>query len=688
MARTIGLLRRVAAVLGLWMLVLAQPAAAQQASFVINLRNTDIQAFAEQVSDITDRTLIVDPTVRGQVTVISTEPLDPDGVWELFQSVLRVYGYAALPAGGAWRIVPQAAVNQGARLDGRGATASQDFVTRLVRLRSLPAEEAVRVLRPLVASFGYLDALKRPNGIVVTDTVENAQRIADLAAKLDQPGAETAIVTLRNASARDVGQIIQQVLGDELKAGGLGQIGIDERSNALLLRGDPFLVGEIRELARTMDTPGGTEPATRVFRLRHADAESVTSVLRGLLGGGPPVSNPVATSLARRSSSSERRYARPPAAFSPGQAPRGQAPGILPQAAPALQGIAPQAVAAAAAAPLAGGDGMDIAIQPATELNAIVVRGSPAALAEVDALVRELDIRRPQVMIEAAIVEISGDIAEQLGVQFGIGDAAPQDRFAVTSFSLTGPSLRSILSILGVPAALGVADAGLSVGGGIGDQFGVLIQALARSSRANLLSTPSITTLDNQPAEIVVGQNVPFLTGTFTPSGSSDDLFSTIEREDVGITLRVVPRVHEGDVIRLEVRQEASSLVNANVVGAVDLITNRRAIETTVLADNGGTIVLGGLITDDRQSIDSKVPVLGDLPVIGKLFGAEQQSRRKQTLFVFLRPSILRDRADVTGAAQVKFDRLRKVQQEPLNTGSLLFQGPVLTLPLEIEGLY
>lgn len=629
-----------------------QVSAQSPETFIINLRNTEIQVFAEQVSDITGRTLILDPAVRGQVTVLSTEPLGADGVWELFQSVLRSYGFAAVPTGAVWRVMPQAGIGQSARLsDERSGT--QDYVTLLIRLDSLPSAEAARVLRPLVASFGSLEPLARPNGVIVTDTAENVARISDLAKVLDeQPGREVISLTLNYAGAREVGQIIQQILAEEVPGSAVPWIAADERSNTLLIRGRAQDVREVIDIARSLDTPGGSAPTTRVFRLRNGDAEVVAEILRGLLGTAPEPNNPVARSL------------RP----QPGGADEG--------------GLVGDAIISS------GYTAGDIAIQASVELNAVIVRGPPAAISEIDRLIAQLDIRRPQVMIEAAIVEISGDIAEQLGVQFGAGQAAQQGSFGATSFSLTGLGLNAILATLGVPVSVGIAPEGLSVGLGLGDQFSVLIQALAQSSRANLLSTPSITTLDNQPAEIVVAQNVPFLTGTFSPSGNSNDVFSTIEREDVGIILRVVPRVHEGDTVRLEVSQEVSALVNANIAGAVDLITNRRSIQTTVLADNGGTIVLGGLITDDRQSTDSKIPLLGDIPVVGKAFGAEQQSRRKQTLFVFLRPTILRDRASVDGIARTRYSRLQQVQDEPLTSSSLLIDGAVRTLPLEIEGLY
>jgi general secretion pathway protein D len=290
------------------------------------------------------------------------------------------------------------------------------------------------------------------------------------------------------------------------------------------------------------------------------------------------------------------------------------------------------------------------------------------------------------VLIEAAIAEVTGDAAEALGVQFAAGGAAVLDGVSGgTSFANTGVSLGSIIQAL-VPGGVGLVGSGLSLAGGSRGNFNILVQALGTSTKANLLSTPSITTLDNQPAEIVVGQNVPFRTGSFGTDGNTLTPFTTIERQDVGITLRVVPRIHEGDSIRLEVSQEVSSLVGS-VTGAADLITNRRSIQTTVLADNGDTIVLGGLITDDRTATKSQVPLLGDIPVLGNLFKSRQQTQTKRTLFVFLRPTILRDRASVVAAAKVKYERLR-AQEAGDPDRSILLHPPVPRLPLEIQGIY
>ena len=678
------------------------PARVRANDVIVNMRDVEIAQVAEQVSRITGRTLILDPSVKGVVNVVSAEPLSADGVWDLFRSVLRVYGFAAVKSGAAWRIVPQASAIQGGATaaSGRNVVRSQDVVTRVVPLRNLPADAAVRVFRPLVASFGSIEPLAIPNAIVVTDYAENVRRIERLAQDLDAGGgASFESLPLKYASAKDVGAALARMLGDGT-APGSPKIAVDERSNVILIRGDARSLSEARRMAALLDKQGGSAPTTRVFRLNFADAESVTDVLRGLTGGSQSAAtNPVARSLSRSRSSIGAGSTFSTSSSSTANSGQGNFGALGGQGGLNGGGATTGSPIAALAGGLSGSGGSasgstasagiqtdDVSIQPAPELNAIVVRGTPAAIAAIGQLIEELDVRRPQVLIEAAIAEVTGDAAEALGVQFAAGGAAVINGVSGgTSFSNTGVSLSSVIAAL-VPGGLGLVGDGLSLAGGSKGNFNILVQALGTSTKSNLLSTPSITTLDNEPAEIVVGQNVPFRTGSFSTTGNTLTPFTTIERQDVGITLRIVPRIHEGDSIRLEVSQEVSSLVGS-VTGAADLITNRRSIQTTVLADNGDTIVLGGLITDDRTNTRSQVPVLGDIPVLGNLFKSRQQTQTKRTLFVFLRPTILRDRASVVAAAKVKYDRLR-AQEAGDPDRSLLLHPPAPRLPLEIPGIY
>lgn len=611
-----------------------------KADFVINLRNAEISVLAEQVSEITDRTLVINPGLTGDVTVISAKPLTQAGVWSLFQSMLRVRGFVAVEAGVIWEIIPETqSVAKGGTIAPGGRAGDQDVITKLVPLDRLPSAEAVRVLRPLVAQTGYIEALTDPNAIIITDTQANVDRIVAIARTFDTPAEQrTEVIRFNFAEADTVAQAMTDVLGS---SGTGAKISVDVASNVLLVRGNERDISLIRQLARDLDVAPRTNPQvqkrTHLYALKFGDAEVVAEIVANTLQGGTDIVNPVA------------------------EAVDGQAP----------------------AQP--SGPAPEVSIEASTETNSIVIRGTSNQIQEATSLIAALDQRPKQVMIEAAIVEVSGDVAERLGVQLGLGDNLPNGGIAATSFGNGGTSLGNVLSALGVSQASGLAS-GLTLGGSA-DNFGILVQALSQSTQANLLSTPSITTTDNKAATIVVGQNVPFRTGSFSTDGNTATPFTTIERRDVGITMQVLPRVTSNGIVRLEIAQEVSSLVNANVEGAADLITNRRVIETTVQAQDGGTVVLGGLITDDSRSSLGKVPGLGDVPVIGGLFRSKSNDQTRRTLFVFMRPTIIDSQHKANAVAKRQYQRVRKADAaEPPR--SLLKERKVERLPLEINGLY
>lgn len=665
------------------------PGAQDAGDVVINMRGVEIADVADQVSRITGRTLILDPAVKGPVTVTSATPLTPAGVWELFQSVLRANGFAAIRSGRAWRVVPVAnAVREGA-VPSRGAS-GQQLVTRMVRLTNVPSADVARVVRPLVATFGSVEPLTTPNAVVITDYADNVSRIESIARQLDGSGGSTfATITLRNGNAPDVAQSLITVLGEGVK------VASDVRSNTVIVRGLPASVAEARRIAASLDQPGGATPITRMFRLSYADAESVTDVLRGILGEQGQVSNPVARALSPGAS----RLRRPDSTSSPiaslansnAAANAATASTLANRAGIGTTGYQQDTGLSSSSGGNATPQGFstpDLTIQPAPELNAIVVRGTPAAIASIEPLITDLDVRRPQVLIEAAIAEITGDDAEALGIQLGAGGAAlNRGNAAGTSFSNVGPSLGQILTVLGVPAA-GLIGEGFTGNLNIGNDFSILVQALGQSTKANLLSVPQVTVLDNESAEIVVGQNVPFVTGSILTNTNSATPYTTIERKDVGITLRIIPRINAGEVVRLEVSQEASSIATGLSVQASDLITNTRTINTTVLADNGQTIILGGLVSDDYLEAKRQVPVLGDIPIVGELFKSRRNSRTKRTLFIFLKPTIIRDSADAKAVTDERYGRLRADEMDNHRKSSLLLNPPAPRLTVEIDGIY
>lgn len=608
--------------------------------FTINLRNAEISVLAEQVSEITQRTLVINPGLTGDVTVISARPLTQAGVWSLFQSMLRVRGFVAIEAGVIWEIVPETqSVAKGGTTPPGGRGGDQDVITKLVPLDRLPSAEAVRVLRPLVAQTGYIEALSDPNAIIITDTQANVDRIVNIARTFDTPEEQrTEVVRFNFAEAETVAQAMSDVLGT---SGTGARISVDSASNLLLVRGTERDISQIRQLARDLDVAPRTNPQvekrTHLYALKFGDAEVVAEIVANTLQGGTDIINPIAD---------------------------------------AVEGEA---------VPLPSGPAPEVSVQASTETNSIVIRGTARQIQEASSLIAALDQRPAQVMIEAAIVEVSGEVAERLGVQLGLGENIPRGGFAATSFGNGGTSLGNVLSALGVSQASGLAS-GLTLGGSA-DNFGILVQALSQSTQANLLSTPSITTTDNKAATIVVGQNVPFRTGSFATDGNTATPFTTIERRDVGITMQVLPRVTSNGIVRLDISQEVSSLVDANVEGAADLITNRRVIETTVQAQDGGTVVLGGLITDDNSSVNGKVPGLGDAPIIGGLFRSRSKNQTRRTLFVFMRPTVIDSQHKASTVAKRQFQKIRKADaSEPPR--SLLKERKVERLPLEINGLY
>ncbi|ODP39422.1 type II secretion system protein GspD [Sphingomonas turrisvirgatae] len=671
--------------------MVAQPAFAQSgdaADIVVNMRGVEIADVADQISRLTGRTLILDPAVKGTVTVTSAQPLSPAGVWELFQSVLRANGFAAVRSGRAWRIVPQGNAVRDGGVSTRSAS-GQELITRMIRLSNVPAAEAARVARPLVASFGSVEPLAQPNAVVVTDYADNVRRVEAILRSLDGNGGGLtfATVTLRNGSAPEVAQSLQAVLGD-----GGAKVAGDPRSNTIIVRGTPSAVADARRMIASLDAPGGATPITRVFRLDYADAEAVTEVLRGVLGQEATTNNPIARSL----SAGSRNNPRSPSGVLGGLiASGGQSPAQLAAAAGAAGAAAQDRQSAQLGTgeqgAVQGFSTPDLTVQPSPDINAVVLRGTPTAIAALEPLIADLDVRRPQVLIEAAIAEITGEEAEALAVQLGTGAAAlTQVEGAATSFNTSPgvPSLGTILTALGVPAA-GLVGPGLSANIGIGNDFSILVQALGTSSKSNLLSTPQITTLDNKVGEFVVAQEVPFVTGSILPSsGGAVNPYTSIERKDVGITLKVLPRINAGDTIRLEVVQEASSIAATQLSQASDLITNRRAINTTVLADNGQTIVLGGLTSDDYGQVKSQVPILGDIPILGELFKGRRESRQKRTLFIFLKPTILRNGEDAAAVARAKYARLRADELDHNRPSNLLLKPLPPRLTLEIDGIY
>ena len=595
---------------------------AQEETWRVNLKDADIRAFVTQVADITGYSFVVDPRVKGKVTVLSSAPMNKDEIYDLFLAVLNVHGFTAIPGEEVVKIVQQVDAKQSAEiLDRFPVTPSEQLITRVIQIDNANALELVPILRPLVAKYGHLAGVAAANALIVSDHSSNIQRIEQIVRELDSPSKyEVEVIQLKEAWVGDMVKLLQELAPDELgRSGGENvarkyNVTADERSNRLILRGDQTFRDKMRGLIRQLDQPSATGGTTNVIRLRHADAKVLTEILKGVMG-----------EVARE--------------------------------APGASGAA------------GGGSGSrqssSFSVFADEGLNALVVRGEPSLMQEAEQIVAALDVRRAQVMIEAAIVEISDELGDQLGVQLAAGDESVGSVPAIGTNLTSGDGMVGLNSVIGalVGDMIPQLGGGVTIGAGERDEngitWGVLIQALSSSSAANLLSTPSIITLDNQESEIIVGQNVPFRTGESTVTGDgTTNPFTTIERRDVGLSLKVTPTISADGLVRLVVEQTTEDISTTNVAGASDLITNKREIKTTVLADDGETVVLGGLIKDDYQVSKSKVPLLGDIPLLGRLFSSESETRVKRNLLVFLRPTIMLGKDESVAATTEKFNRL------------------------------
>ena len=587
----------------------------------LNLKDADIRAFVTQVADITGYSFVVDPRVKGKVTVLSSAPMNKDEIYDLFLAVLNVHGFTAIPGEEVIKVVQQVDAKQSAEILGRFTqTPSEQLITRVIQIDNANALELVPILRPLVAKYGHLAGVAAANALIISDHSSNIQRIEQIVRELDSPSKyEVEVIQLQEAWVGDMVTLLQELAPDELgRAGGDNaarkySVTADERSNRLILRGDETFRDKMRGLIRQLDQPSATGGTTKVLRLKHADAKNLTEILKGVMG-----------ELVKEGAGSG-----------------GGASGAKPQS--------------------------SFAVFADEGLNALVVRGEPSLMQEAEQIVAALDVRRAQVLIEAAIVEISDELGQDLGVQLAVGDESGSSTpVAGTNFGNVGTSLGEVLGAILNESVITPTTGGITVGAGQrnenGVSWGVLLQALSTSAAANLLSTPSIITLDNQESEIIVGQNVPFRTGQSTVTGDgTTNPFTTIERRDIGLTLKVTPTISADGLVRLVVEQTTESVADS-IENASDIVTNKREIKTTVLADDGETIVLGGLIRDDYQVNKSKVPLLGDIPFIGRLFSSESERRVKRNLLVFLRPKIMLGKDDAIEATSDKFDQLWDVK--------------------------
>lgn len=612
---------------------------AQEQTWTVNFKDAELEELVRFVAQATQKTIVVDPKTKGRVQVISSEPLNRQQLYDLFLSILEVNGFAAVESGNLIKIIPaRDARSAGAPVvSAERSRDNSEIVTEVIQLENVSAATLIPVLRPLAPQQAHMAAYAPSNAIIVSDSAVNIGSIREVIRRIDRAAIANAdVVRLQHASAEEMVRMLEQLD----KAGtSQGQAEVkaltlvaDKRTNSVLVSGDDMQRARIRALIRSLDAPLAQSGNARVVYLQYAKAKDLADVLNRVLQNVEKAA--------------------------PGQAGNTAA----------MQGKA--------------------AVEADEGTNSLIITAPADVMSSLTGIIDRLDIRRAQVLVEAIIVEMNSRDGRDLGIQW---------LFINDSGAYGGSSLDNGLNAAAAGAAFGrlppsgdddnggttPVDPRLALGQLIGNttgqvlgigrvtdnlSFNVVLNALQQDSDANILSTPSLLTLDNEEASIVVGQNVPFLTGSYTATGTGGvsnpgNPFQTIERENVGITLKVTPHINEGDSLVLEIVQEVSSLTGAaSTVNAADVITNERKIETKVLADNGQIIVLGGLIQDDVQEVATKVPVLGDIPVVGKLFRSNSTSKTKNHLMVFLRPMIVRDGRELSGATGEKYRYMRDLQ--------------------------
>jgi general secretion pathway protein D len=606
-------------------------------TITLNLKDADINALIGTVAEVTGKNFIVDPRVKGKVTVISSRPMDAEEVYQVFLSILKVHGFAAVPSGAVIKILPDVSAKQDSipnvsdDAPGRG----DEMVTRVIQVDNVAAAQLVPILRPLVPQQGHLAAYPTTNVLIISDRAENASRLVSIIRRIDTVSdSEIEVIRLEYASAAEVVRILTAIsrsrpgVGGKAAATASQALVADERTNSVLLGGDRANRLRLRAIISHLDTPLESEGNTKVIYLKYAKAADLVEVLQGV---GKTQGEDIKQSKAAVSIDKQ----------------------------------------------------LDIQADEAT--NALVLTAPPSLMRSLESVIRQLDIRRSQVLVDAIIAEVGERKAREIGVQWSIFDFSGNTTpVGGTNFNNTGTNLVDIAQGVIDQQLVGLTP-GMLFGAGKfdpgGTSFAAVVQALAADGDSNILSTPSLVTMDNEEAEIVVGQNVPFVTGSFSSTGAASgsvDPFQTIQREDVGITLKIKPQINEGNAVIMQIEQEVSSI--SEDAQAADLITNKRSVKTKVLVRDGQVIVLGGLIEDRINESEQKVPLLGDIPYLGALFRSKSSNVEKINLMVFIHPTILRDRETADSYTASKYNYIRATESQAFKEG--IFMMPKVPPPM------
>ncbi len=644
-------------------------APAQQQPITLNFVNAEIESVARTLATLSNRNLVVDPRVKGTINLSTELPVSPNEAWSQFLAALRLQGFAMVETKGLYKIVPEAdAKLQGGNVQeiykGNGGSGSGQIVTHIFKLNFEQANNLVPVLRPLISPNNTINVNPGNNSIIITDYADNLQRMARIIATLDVSNAsDVEVIQLKHAIAVDLAPLVMRLIESGSNAPAAapapGQTGAEykttllaePRSNTLILRAaNPARVALVKSLVAKLDQPSGSNASgnIHVVYLKNADATKLATTLRAAISG--------------QATGATGTTAVANAATSPTASP-------LANSATASGSTLGSGNATSGAA-----TGGQIQADPAT--NSLIITAPEPQYRQLRAVIDMLDQRRAQVMVESLIAEVNAEKAAQMGIQWQTASGSNGGTVGIigTNFNNTISTTQGAGNIInaagGAGTALNTLGNGLNIGSAKQINGTYVLSSLAtflqQNGQGNVLSTPTLLTLDNEEAKIVVGQNVPFVTGQYTNNNTTNgsvNPFQTVERKDVGLTLKVKPQISETGTVKLTIFQEVSSVVPNSVGSTTGLITNKRSIESNVLVDDGSIIVLGGLLSDEYAGAGSQVPLFGDIPVIGWLFKSESRSRSKKNLMVFLRPVVVRDAAASDALSNNRYQQMMGLQQ-------------------------
>ncbi len=583
----------------------------------INMRDADLRAFISDISSLTGKTFIIDPRINAKITIISQEDLSIDEAYEVFLSVLAVNGYTAIEQDNATKIVPEISGRQAVNSFLRSNTPTDNYVTDIVRPNSASVTSLISVLRPILSPQGHLAVYEPNNSLIIADRAGNVKKIKAIVNELDKmPGEKYELIQLSYSSSKEVSKIIDKIFNDN--SGGMNpnqftSYSID-RTNSILLVGDLPIVERMKNLVQSLDTEQTGSSTLKVKYLKYADAKSLEKILKNL---------------------------------SENFSTQGGVNTKIPTSIEAHEGT-----------------------------NSLVISADPDVMSAMENVISSLDIKRAQVLVEAIIVEISDSLARELGVQILFSGDGSNTPVVSQRFGNPNPDLTAIVggevydTSSGLSSLPATAQSLLTLDGfaaGVGKytkdekSFAAILNVLRKDSDSNVLSTPSILTMDNEESSIIVGQEIPITTGESLGTDNTNP-FRTVSREEVGIKLLVKPQINQGNSIRLDIEQEVSSVFGPLTIGASEIATNKREIKTAVMVEDSEIIVLGGLISDDVQEFERKVPLLGDIPLLGRLFKSTTSSRSKKNLVVFLKPTIVRNVSDMQMITNEKYNLLKAEQ--------------------------